>query len=574
MKNVLLMGNPNVGKSAVFSRLTGVKVLVSNYPGTTVEFTQGAMCIDNERLNLIDVPGVYGLEPYSKADRVALEMLEKGDVVINVVDATNLERSLHLTLHLLERKIPLVIALNFWDETKHKGVSIDIDKAEKILGVPVIPTVGITGQGIKNLVSRLQQAKVPAHPKRTEEEKWAYTGKFLEQVQTLKHRHHTFLELLGEGSVRPLTGLPMAAGILFAAFKVVRFIGEGLIDFIFEPLFNDLFYPLIMQLSRYLNPGSFIHSVLIGKLIEGNVDFVESLGVLTTGLFVPIAMVLPYIFAFYLVLGFLEDLGYLPRVATLLDSIMHKLGLHGWAIIPNMLGLGCNVPGIMATRILESRRERFIAATIISIGVPCVALQAMIWGLVGAYGIGYVGIVYSSLFFSWVILGLILNKFIKGRSPELIMEIPPYRLPSVYSVIKKLGFRLTGFLKEALPVVLTGVLVINILYYFNLFEFIANLTAPVIKGWFGLPKEAVASLAVGFLRKDVAVGMLGTLGLSLKQLIVAVTVLSMFFPCVATFVVLLKELGLKDMIKSVTIMIISSLIVGGALNLILENFLS
>lgn len=570
MKKVLLLGNPNVGKSAVFSRLTGIHVMVSNYPGTTVEFAQGTMEFENgEKATLIDVPGIYGLEVNSKAEEVALEMLKEGDVVINVVDATNLERNLHLTLHLLEKNIPVILALNFWDETQHKGVDIDVKKMEELLGVPVVPTVGVSGEGIKKLVNRLSEAKNSRYPRSSEEDKWKKTGYILEKIQFLHHRHHTFMELLEEASVKPLTGLPLAAIILYSAFRFVRFIGEGLISYFLEPLFNNLWAPVVVRVSEFLNPGSIMHTVVVGKLINGQIDFEQSFGLITTGIFVPIAMVLPYVFAFYILLGFLEDFGYLPRLAILLDNIMHKMGLHGWAIIPSLLGLGCNVPGVMATRILESRRERLIAATIISIGVPCAALQAMIWGLVGKYGGGYVEIVYLSLFFSWVVLGVILNKFVKGKSPELIMDVPPYRFPSLHTVVRKLWMRMAAFFKEALPIVLAGVFVINIFYSLHIFEFVSNFTAPVVKSLFGLPKESVSAIAIGFLRKDVAVGMLGTMDLTVKQLVVACTVLSMFFPCIATFVVLIRELGVKDMLKSLVVMLISSMVVGGVLNFIL-----
>jgi len=155
---ILLMGNPNVGKSAIFSRLTGVNVIVSNYSGTTVEFKKGTMKLGNQWADVIDVPGTYTLEPISKAEEVAVEMLKEGDLVINVVDATHLERSLYLTLQLLERKITMVVALNMWDEARHKGIIIDVEKLEKLLGVPVAPTVAITGEGIKELVSILQEA--------------------------------------------------------------------------------------------------------------------------------------------------------------------------------------------------------------------------------------------------------------------------------------------------------------------------------------------------------------------------------------------------------------------------------
>lgn len=569
MKKILLMGNPNVGKSAVFSRLTGVQVIASNYPGTTVEFTQGNMKIGDEKVVVIDVPGVYDLNATSKAEKIALEMLKDGDIVINVIDATNLERNLHLTLHLLEKNIPLIIALNIWDETKHKGITIDVEKLENILGVPVIPTVGITGEGIKELVLRIPEAVNKKVRKKSEKEKWMELGNIIEKVQTLEHRHHTFLEILGDASVKPSTGIPIAIFMIITTYIIIRFIGEGLIGYMLDPVFEKLLKPLLMQLSFLLQPFDFIHTILIGKLIDNQIDFVQSFGLLTTGIYVPIAMVLPYIFSFYLILGFLEDLGYLPRLAVLMDSIMHRVGLHGWAIIPVLLGFGCNVPGILATRILEDRREKLIASTLISIGVPCAALQAMIIGLLGERGFKYVGIVYLTLFLVWIILGWILNKILRGRSLDLILEVPPYRLPNLSVLFKKLWMRVLSFLKEALPLVLFGILIIDILYYIKVFDFLANLTAPLFIYIFGLPKESVVALVIGFLRKDVAFGMLGTLNLTSKQLTVAATVLSMFFPCIATFIVLIKELGIIDMFKSVAIMIVSSIIVGGILNLII-----
>jgi ferrous iron transport protein B len=279
-------------------------------------------------------------------------------------------------------------------------------------------------------------------------------------------------------------------------------------------------------------------------------------------------MVLPYIVSFYLILGILEDTGYLPRLAMLVDTLMHRLGLHGYAIIPTLLGLGCNVPAVLATRILESKRERFITATLISIAVPCAALQAMIVGLVGEKGGQYVVIVYGTLFIVWLILGFILARVSKGFSPELLIEIPPYRLPPWRAVLQKLWMRTFGFLKEALPIILGAVFVINILYYFGVFNAIADFTAPVITNLLGLPKEAVSAIVVGFLRKDVALGMLAPLALTAKQLVVSSVVMAMFFPCIATFIVLLRELGIRNLLKAVGIMIVASLAVGGLLNVI------
>ena len=563
------MGNPNVGKSAFFSRLTGVRVIASNYPGTTVGFTRGFLKLGEERAEVIDVPGTYTLEPTSKAEEVAVEMLKDGDLVIDVADATNLERNLFLTLQLVERDIPVVVALNMWDDTKHRGIHIDPKKLEELLGVPVAPTVAVTGEGIKELVSRIPEAASPSSPNRTHAERWAEVGRIVEQVETLTHRHHTWLEHLGDASVKPFPGIPIAALVLLASFVIIRFIGESLIGYVFEPLFDDLWAPLMMRLSDALGSGGFLCNILVGELIEGEIDFAQSFGILTTGLFIPFGAVLPYVIAFYLVLGFLEDLGYLPRVAMLLDTLMHRMGIHGYAIIPTLLGLGCNVPGILATRILESNRERFIVATLISIGVPCAALQAMVIGLVGAEGWQYVALVYGTLFVVWVGLGLILNLTVKGFSPELLIEIPPYRLPSLRIMASKLWIRILGFLREAIPVVILGILVITVLYALNVFDYIADFAAPVVSGLFGLPREAAAALVIGFLRKDMAVGMLGTLELSGNQLVVGSVILAMFFPCIASFVVLARELGLKGMLAALGIMITASLVVGALLNLIL-----
>lgn len=569
MKKILLMGNPNVGKSAIFSRLTGAKIIVSNYPGTTVEFTQGRMKIGEERPMVIDVPGTYTLEPTSKAEQVAVDMLNEGDLVINVVNATNLERNLYLTLQLLEKDVPVAVALNMWDETRHQGVNIDVRKLEERLKIPVVPTCGLTGEGIKELIARLKDAKPLKSGAVSDSERWEMIGSIVEDVQRLTHHHHTFLQRLEELSIKPFSGIPIAIGVIFSAFWAIRLIGEGLIGYVLEPLFEKIWAPLIFKLSVFLGEGSFLHSILIGKVIDGTVDFKMAFGVLTTGVFVPIAMVLPYIISFYLILGMMEDFGYLPRLAVLVDNFMHHIGLHGFAIVPMMLGIGCNVPGALAVRLLEGRREKFIAATLMAVAVPCMAQIAMIIGLVGERGGQYLGIVFGTLLMLFVIKGLLLNRFIKGASPEILVEIPPYRIPQFRAVLKKLWMRVSWFLKEAVPYVLLGVLFVNILYQLRIIEFFSNLFAPVLTGLWGLPKDAISALIIGFLRKDVAVGMLGPLNLTTKQLVIGSTILAIYFPCIATFVVLVRELGIRDMIKAAAIMISVALIVGTLLNIIL-----
>jgi ferrous iron transport protein B len=563
---ILLMGNPNVGKSVIFSRLTGVNVIASNYPGTTVGYTKGFMKLGEEKVEVIDVPGAYTLKPTSEAEEVARQMLESGDIVINVVNATNLERNLFLTLQLLERNIPVIVALNMWDDTKHRGIDIELDKLRQLLGVPVIPTVATTGEGIKELVRSIPRAISPEMPVRNRDERWVAIGSIIEQAQRVTHRHHTWRERLADASVKPLSGGIIALIVLVSAFFIVRLIGESLIGYVIEPQFENFWAPVIVKLSSFLGGDGFFHHILIGKITGEEVNFMESFGLLTSGLYVPFAMVLPYIIAFYLMLGLLEDSGYLPRLAVLMDTVMHRLGLHGYAIIPTLLGLGCNVPAILATRILESNRERFIAAALISIAVPCAALQAMIFGLLGARGGRYVAIVYGTLFVVWVILGVILRYVARGFTPELLIEIPPYRLPQWRTILQKLWMRVYSFLGEAIPIIFGAILVINLLDILGIFGAIANFTAPVVTGLLGLPKEAVVALVIGFLRKDVAVGMLAPLALTAKQLVVGSVVLAMSFPCIATFLVLLRELGMAGMLKTTGIMVVVALIVGGLLN--------
>jgi ferrous iron transport protein B len=303
--------------------------------------------------------------------------------------------------------------------------------------------------------------------------------------------------------------------------------------------------------------------------VDGAIDFERSLGLLTTAPYVEFVMVLPYVAVFYVLLSFLEDVGYIPRLALLLDNIMHRLGLHGFAIIPLLLGFGCNVPGILATRVLESTRERFIAATIISIGVPCAALQAMIIAMLGPFGGRYVAALYLILFLVWLVLGEILNRFLPGYSPELLLEIPPYRLPSTGLFFRKVGRRIRGFIIEAVPIVLASVLVINLLQQLQLLGSLSRIFAPVVRTIFGLPPEAAWPLIIGLVRKDIAAAMLLPLGLTVKQLLIATAVLTMSFPCVATFAVFLKELGGRYLILASLLMLVSALAVGGTLNLLL-----
>ena len=551
---VLLMGNPNVGKSAIFSHLTGADVIASNYPGTTVEYTHGKMKVNGETAEVVDAPGTYTLDPSSRAEKVAVEMADEADVIVNVVDATSLERDLNLTVQLLRSPHSVVVALNMWDEAVTRGVEIDVDELEHRLGVPVVPTCAISGEGLKRLRERIPEAR-RSKLEFEDEEKWPVIGNIVDATLSITHRHPTIGEKIGHATVHPVWGVLFAALILFTSFEVVRLIGEGLIGGVAGPVFDNLWLPV---------------TELIGKLVEGQIDFEQSFGLLTTGLYIPLAAVLPYVLAFYLVLGVLEDAGYLPRLGVLVDNIMHRLGLHGLAVVPMLLGLGCNVPGALAARVLETRKERFIASTLMAICVPCMAQTAMVAGLLGEHGAWGFLPVFGTLFLLWIVLGTVMKRYVRGETPEILVEIPPYRFPYWKSLLKKLWMRIRWFVKEAIPYVLVGVLIVNLLYAIGAIDLMAGLLSPVMTGVLGLPAEAIGALLMGFLRKDIAVGMLAPLGLDLRQLIVASVVLTAYFPCAATFVVLFRELGAKDLAKSAAIMIVVALTTGGLLNLVLR----
>ncbi len=573
MRKIVLAGNPNVGKSVIFSQLTGAKVMISNYSGTTVEFTRGQLNTEHESFEVLDAPGTYSLEPTSKVEEVASDLVEKADIVINVVDATNLERNLFLTTELMERDVPLIIALNMIDEAGHKGVKIDIEKMESELGVPVIPTVAVSGEGLKDLVDSLSSSVNIDKNSLSIPDRWSYVGALVGRIQEIVHRHHSWLERLQDASLNPLTGLPLAGLVLFLAFQLVIGLGDFLHEFMEDYIFEGPYETLLVYLSEAMSGRGFLHDVLIGQLVEGKIDFEESLGVLTTGVYVELGVVLPFLAVFYLVLGFLEDSGYLPRLAVMVDRSMHRLGLHGYSIIPMVLGFGCNVPAALAARNLESRRERFIACTLMAVAVPCMAQLALIVGLVGRFGLEYLAVVFASLFFIWVVLGLIIDRVMPGYTPSMVIEIPPYRIPSLKAQVKKLVMRIKGFLVHATPYILGGILVINILYTLGIIDYLGMLFTPVVRGLLGLPGEAVSTLLIGFLRKDVAVAMLVPLGLTARQFVIGAVVLAAYFPCAATFTVMVKEMGVVDMFKSAVIMVATAFSAGFLLNLLLDTII-
>jgi ferrous iron transport protein B len=569
MKKILLMGNPNVGKSVVFSRLTGVGVISSNYPGTTVEFVRGNMMLDDQKVDVVDVPGTYTLEPTNLAEKVALEMLneaigDKDIAVVNIVDATNLERNLNVTLQLLKKDILLIVVLNLWDEAKHTGITIDAKKLEEILGVPVMPTVAVTGEGIKELIGRLNEAKKSAY-EYEDAERWHEIGKIIERVQTVRHRHHTFWERLGDLTIKPMTGILIAFIILFGTFTIIRFIGEGLINHLLDPLFNNYYFPWVARIVGLI-PVPFIRALFLGT----TPNVLESFGLLTTGLYIPLVVVLPYLFGFYLVLSFLEDWGYLPRLAVLLDSIFHRVGLHGYSAIPIILGLGCKVPAMLATRVLETRREKVIATALIMMSAPCMPQTAMIVSLVMPHGARYLALIFGVLIAIAVLTSFLLNGILKGETPELFIEIPPYRVPRLSILLRKVWLRLGAFFIEAIPLIMLGVFFIGILEQLKVINAVSVFFGAPLEHILGLPPQTALVMISGFLRKDVSIALLEPFNLGPEQLVVACIFLVLYLPCCATFFVMAKEMGWRDALRLLVILLGAGFLVGGTLNLILK----
>ncbi len=569
MKKIFLIGNPNVGKSLIFCRLTGTDVIISNYPGTTIEFYKGHLKKDNQIIEVVDLPGTYTLQPTNKAEEVVFNILEEVKnknedfVIANVIDATNLERNLNLTFQLIKKRLPMIVLLNMWDETKHKGITIDYKKLEEILGIPVITTCARTSEGINEFVSRLNEAKV-SNFDYNEEQKWQKIGEVVSQVQKLTHKHHTFLDRLSELTIQPYTGLIFALFVLISTFVIVRFLGENFTSLI-DNLFNRFYLPFITTAVSKLIPIEFLQKILLGSVTEP----MEGFGVLTTGLYIPLVVVFPYLFSFYLVLSILEDIGYIPRLAVMIDSFLHRLGIHGYASVPVLLGLGCKVPGILALRLLETEKEKFLTSVLLLMIAPCMPQTSMILALSVRYGIKYAVFIFLVLFFVSVVTSFILNKVLKGETTELFVEIPPYRMIDLSLLLKKLYIRMKEFFADAVPLIILGIFIINILDVLGVVKIISERIGVPLSFLLNLPKEISIVLISGFLRKDVSISLLSPFDLTAKQFVVASIFLVLYLPCVSTFFTLVKEQGIKNGLKILVLMLFVAFLISFIVNLIL-----
>ena len=580
---VLLMGHPNVGKSAFFNRLTGANVIESNYPGTTVDYTKGYMRLGKRDVEVIDVPGTFSLEPKDKAEEVAVKMLRenKGAYVICVIDASKVERGLYLALEIIEEGYPVIIALNMWDVAIDKNVDVDATKLGEILGLPVVPTIAISGEGVSAVISRLEKiapVQVGDIIKRTgdaavdarlePDERWRLIDKISEKTIRFGEYKHTLKDAVGDLTIRPLTGIPVAIAVLYGFWSIFGSFAGLCTDGFLVKIFDGHWLPWLQGVFPG-GLGDWLYAIMVdaghiknGVLVASDNCF-ESFGVLTSGLFVPIGVVLPAIFIFYLMLTLLEDVGYMPRLAVLIDTVLHKIGLHGYAIVPSILALGCNVPAVSATRILETKKQRFMMMTLLAVFIPCGAQIGIMQDVIP----NSIGFVMLYLFAGYFVFGFILNKVVPGRTPEILMDVPAYQKPTLYNVGRKVWMRTSGFLKVAVPFVLLGSLIVNILYLLGTIDWLGNVLAPMFEGWFGVPKETAGPLVAAFLRKDLAVAQLSAIHMTKYQMISAVVLVSIYFPCIATFALMLKEGG-KTFLGSLAVLLAAVFTWGGLLHLL------
>lgn len=629
---VVLAGNANVGKSVIFNHLTGLHQHIGNWPGKTVGKAEGTLHFRGYTIDIIDLPGIYSLSTFSIEELISREYIavETPDLVINVVDASVLERNLFFTLQLMELEAPMVIALNQVDMAEKKGIEINYKKLEKTLGVPVIPTVAIRGTGVYELLQRCVETiekggKKPSRMKYGEEIEKRIEGlseivkkvhypyparwtaikllekdeqvereirevkpeivsaaeKFAEEIEEI-HGHSCSTVITSERyeiagyiarevqhvvpPIKPpmrerfhaltthrIWGYLIMAVLLLSIFYSIFTFGDYT-----SGLLSDLFYGLEPIFEIIFGPG------IVGKLIWGGI---------MGGIIAGVAIALPYIIPFYLVLYFLEDSGYLSRIAFLLDNVMHMIGLHGKAFIPVMLSFGCNVPGCLGCRIMETERERLLTAFVVTL-VPCAATTVIILGLVGTFvGVQWALALYIIDLVIIFLLGRLAFKALPGEPTALIMEMSDYRVPHLQTVLKQTLFRLMEFIKMAFPLIIVGSLLIKLAEVMDLLNPIASALSPMTVTWLGLPAITGIALIFGVLRKELTLIMLATLfgttnfaqvpNFGPVQMIVFTLVTMLYIPCIATIAALVREFGWKKSLFITVFEIAFAILIGG-----------
>ena len=607
---MVLLGSPNVGKSALFNALTRTYVTVSNYPGTTVEVYRGKAFIDGTEYQVIDTPGMYSLLPITEEERVGRSLLlaEKPDILLHVIDAKNIERMLPLTLQLIEAGLSIILVINMIDESTELGIQIDALKLEEHLNIPVVPIVAIRQQGIPMLMTRLQRhinksahtvdygdviegavehlsSLLPdegfiarrmlsllvlqedqeilelMHEKlgekifaatqiinsvkaRLEEPpEYLITMKRQEETRALLQEVVTypasdrkgFKESLSQITMNPWMGPAILFLVLYyGLYKFVGGFGAGtLVDFIETAIFEERINPWITSLFAAYVPWQIVRDLFVGEY-----------GMFTLGLRYAVAIILPVVGTFFFAFSIMEDSGYFPRMAMLIDRLFKKIGLNGRAVIPMVLGFGCDTMATMVTRVLETKRERIIATLLLALAVPCSAQLGVILGILSAKpGALLIWALFITCIF--LLIGFLTAKLLPGEGPSFYMEIPPLRLPRLGNVLVKTCTRMQWYFAEIVPLFIVASILIWIGNLTGLFQIMVNVFKPLVR-FMGLPPEAAVVFLFGFFRRDYGAAGLYDMSAQLTgtQMVVAAAALTLFLPCVAQFLMMKKERGL------------------------------
>jgi ferrous iron transport protein B len=635
---IAFIGNPSVGKSVFFSRLTGVGVEISNYPGTTVALKRGIVKARGKTIEVVDLPGIYSLGVANEDEKVTKRFLieDKPDIIINVLDASRLERNLFLTLQLMELDIPMVIALNQVDLAADLGILVDIDGLSELLGLPVVPTVAIWGIGLDEvvLVALDEKEKTQKH------HRVEYSPRIREALSKLDYSFPSLspsvktAALLNDAEFVELCCMPPEANALLSSARRLRQNlelehGISVPDTIARDLYGEAGYIVNSVISRFepkksikeridsvltspnfgivvlisallltfllvFRVGGFLETWIVNEVFEPHVILpVESITSGMSPLFrnlilyslrgveAGFAIAIPYIAVFYAILSIFEDSGYLTRAAFLLDNLTHNLGLHGRAVIPLVLGFGCNVPAIMAVHALGTRREKRIASILISL-IPCSARTVIILGLVGTF-VGFWPAVSIYIMEILIIasIGWILGKTLPGQRSGFIMEMTPLRKPELKSTLKKTWMKSREFVFIAFPLLLLGSAFLGVADSLGLLSIFQNFVEPISVGLLGLPAFAATALVFGILRKEMALQILAVLAgtanfaavMTPVQIYQFAVITTIYVPCVATIAVLKHELGIKDTISIVLFTIFLALGVGVMIRVFGPSFL-
>jgi small GTP-binding protein len=539
---IALIGQPNCGKSTLFNQVAGYKAETGNFSGTTVEYTTSKVRVAGEVVEIVDLPGAYTLKAHSPAEREAAGYLcsNEVDVLINVVDASRLALGLELTLELLPLNKPVILALNMMDEADRLGLHIDGLGLQKELGTPVLPLVASKGRGVKGVfLKALEAGKNGVKTKYTNGdasiERYTQARILAQKFVRQGERRISQRDRLDDLLLHPIWGYVVLLFVLFLFFEAVYGIGQ-----LIEPPLLAFFDAVTRGMLSPFEAETLLSEIIVGVL---------------QGIAAGIAIVLPYLLPFLFGLGVLEDIGYLPRVAFLMDALMHRIGLHGKAIVPFILGYGCNVPAVMSTRTLEEPRDRYLAAALATL-VPCAARLAVVFGLVAFY-LGPL-VAFALYLFNLLVIaftGRVLSNLMPEDTPGLILEMPTYRVPTLKNVTGKAWFRVREFVVEAWPLLIVGSAILAALNFFHAAVAFNWLVRPLT--WsLGLPSEVGVPLIFGILRKELSLVMLGqALGtvnfdtaLSVPQMVTYATFVMFYLPCLATLAVLKRELGTRAML--------------------------